>query len=165
LTVIARALKDASFRVYKRQEETMTRVFRVCLLVAGLLAGYAGSAYAQGTGSIFGKVSDSSGGVLPGVIVTVTGTGLQQPLVATTSESGSYQFPTVPIGTYAVTFELASFKKAQRVNIIISSNKWQMQTALTVQTNPSTSRPARRRSSIRRGCSSAPARAPFHAGT
>ena len=99
----------------------MTRVFRVCLLMAGLLAGYAGSAYAQGTGSIFGKVSDSSGGVLPGVTVTVTGTGLQQPLVATTSESGSYQFPTVPIGTYTVTFELASFKRAQRVNIIIST--------------------------------------------
>ena len=66
-------------------------------------------------GSIFGKVTDSSGGVLPGVTVTVTGTGLQQPLVATTSESGTYQFPSVPIGTYTVTFELASFKKAQRV--------------------------------------------------
>ena len=99
----------------------MTRVFRAILLVAGLLAGDAGSAYAQGTGSIFGKVSDTSGGVLPGVTVTVAGTGLQQPLVAVTSESGTYQFPTVPIGTYTVTFELASFKKAQRLNLIITA--------------------------------------------
>jgi hypothetical protein len=99
----------------------MTRVFRAILLVAGVLTGYAGSAYAQGTGSIFGKVSDTSGGVLPGVTVTVTGPGLQQPLVAVTSESGTYQFPTVPIGTYTVTFELASFKKAQRPNVIITT--------------------------------------------
>jgi len=28
------------------------------------------------------------------------------------SESGTYQFPSVPIGTYTVTFELASFKEA-----------------------------------------------------
>ena len=93
--------------------------FRVILLMAGLLAGMPALHTPRVSGSIFGKVSDSSGGVLPGVTVTVTGTGLQQPLVATTSESGTYQFPTVPIGTYTVTFELASFKKAQRPNIVI----------------------------------------------
>ena len=59
----------------------MTRVFRAFLLTAGVLAAWAGAAYAQGMGSIFGKVTDSSGGVLPGVTVTVTGAALQQPLV------------------------------------------------------------------------------------
>ena len=72
----------------------------------------AGSAQAQAIGQIFGKVTDPSGGVLPGVTVTVTGPALQQPLVAVTTESGAYQFPSVPIGTFTVTFELASFKKA-----------------------------------------------------
>ncbi len=71
------------------------------------------------SGSIFGKVTDESGGVLPGVTVTVTGPALQQPLVAATSESGAYQFPSVPIGTFTVTFELASFKKAVRPNVVI----------------------------------------------
>ncbi len=100
----------------------MTRVFRGFLLAAGILAVTAGSAYAQGTGSIFGKVTDPSGGVLPGVTVTVTGTALQRPLVATTGTSGTYQFPTVPIGKFTVTFELSGFKKATRPNVEIVTN-------------------------------------------
>jgi len=99
----------------------MAKGFRAILLAAGILGVCATAAHAQAIGSIFGKVSDTSGGVLPGVTVTVTGSGLQQPLVATTSESGTYQFPSVPVGTYAVTFELASFKKALRQNIVITS--------------------------------------------
>ena len=99
----------------------MTRGFRAFLLAAGLLAAWVAPAHAQAIGSIFGKVSDSSGGVLPGVTVTVTGPALQAPLIAVTSESGTYQFPSVPIGTFTVTFELASFKKAQRPNVIITT--------------------------------------------
>jgi Carboxypeptidase regulatory-like domain len=97
------------------------RGFRAFLLAAVMLAAWAGPAHAQAIGSIFGKVTDPSGGVLPGVTVMVTGTGLQQPLFATTSESGTYQFPSVPVGTYTVTFELSSFKKAVRSNIVITS--------------------------------------------
>ena len=98
----------------------MTRVARALLLVIGMLA-VAGPAYAQATGSIFGKVSDSSGGVLPGVTVTVSGPNLQQPLVVVTQASGAYQIPLVPIGTYTVSFELASFKKASRQNVVIET--------------------------------------------
>ena len=90
----------------------MMRVFRGALLCAGILALTAGAAHAQAIGSIFGKVTDESGSVLPGVTVTVSGPSLQRPLVAVTTETGAYQFPSVPIGTYNVTFELASFKKA-----------------------------------------------------
>src|SRR6188768_4387217 len=100
----------------------MTRGFRAFLFMAGLLAAWAAPAHAQAIGSIFGKVTDPSGGVLPGVTVTVTGSALQQPLIAVTSENGTYQFPSVPIGTFTVTFELASFKKAVRPNIVISTN-------------------------------------------
>src|SRR5688500_481949 len=99
----------------------MTRGIRAVLLCAGLLAAWAGPAHAQAIGSIFGKVTDPSGGVLPGVTVTVTGPALQAPLVAVTSETGTYQFPSVPIGTFTVTFELASFKKAQRPNVVITT--------------------------------------------
>lgn len=97
------------------------RGFRAFLLAAGLLAAWVAPAHAQAIGSIFGKVTDPSGGVLPGVTVTVTGPALQAPLVAVTSENGTYQFPSVPIGTFTVTFELASFKKAQRPNVVIST--------------------------------------------
>jgi hypothetical protein len=97
----------------------MTRGFRRSLLALALLIACAGPANAQGMGSIFGKVTDSSGGVVPGVTVTVTGTGLQAPRVAVTTETGAYQFPNIPIGTYSVAFELQGFKKATRPNIVI----------------------------------------------
>ncbi len=100
----------------------MTRgILGRALLCAGLLAVWALPAHAQAIGSIFGKVTDSSGAVLPGVSVSVAGTGLQTPLTSTTTESGAYQFPSVPIGTYSVSFELQGFKKAVRNEILITS--------------------------------------------
>jgi hypothetical protein len=71
-------------------------------------------ASAQQTGEIFGKVTDTSGGVMPGVTVTLTGPVLLRPLTATTSETGTYRFPRLDIGTYTVTFELAGFKRVVR---------------------------------------------------
>jgi hypothetical protein len=97
----------------------MRHFFRGTLLGAAILALTAGTAFAQANGSIFGKVTDASGGVLPGVTVTVSGPNLQQPLVGATQASGAYQFPLVPIGTYTVTFELSSFKKVTRTGVEI----------------------------------------------
>ena len=43
----------------------MRKAFRAILLAAGVLAVCAGSAHAQAIGSIFGKVTDTSGAVMP----------------------------------------------------------------------------------------------------
>ena len=94
---------------------------RNVLLAAALCLGVATSAHAQAVGQIFGKVTDTTGGVMPGVSVTVTGSGLQQPLMAVTTATGAYTFPSVPIGTYTVTFELGGFKKVARPDIIITT--------------------------------------------
>jgi len=78
-----------------------------------LVALFATSALASAqsqTGEIFGKVTDGSGGVLPGVTVTVTGPVLLQPLTAVTGATGTFQFPRMEIGEYSVKFELAGFK-------------------------------------------------------
>jgi len=99
----------------------MTRVLRVMLLGAAMMAMVANVAHAQARGQIFGKATDTSGGVLPGVTVTVTGGQLQQPLTAVTTDSGAYQFPVVPIGNYTVTFELSGFKKSTRPNVPVTS--------------------------------------------
>ena len=95
------------------------RTLRVVVMSTLMVALMTGVASAQATGSIFGKVTDSSGGVLPGVTVTVSGPALQQPLVGVTQGSGAYQFPVVPIGTFSVTFELTGFKKVVRNNIVL----------------------------------------------
>jgi len=71
-----------------------------------------GPAQAQSqSGEIFGKVVDSSGAALPGVTITLESPVLIQPQSAVTTDSGSYRFPNIPIGVYAVTFELAGFNR------------------------------------------------------
>jgi hypothetical protein len=91
--------------------------------VLALVALFATSAIASAqsqTGEIFGKVTDGSGAVLPGVTVTVTGPVLLQPLTAVTSETGTFNFPRIEIGTYSVKFELAGFKTVVNQGIIVT---------------------------------------------
>lgn len=99
----------------------MTRIFRGILLAAGILAITGGTANAQAIGQIFGKVTDSSKAVVPGVTVTVAGPALQAPLTNVTTVTGAYSFPSVPIGKFTVTFELSGFKKVTRPNVEIVS--------------------------------------------
>jgi hypothetical protein len=86
---------------------------RFKVIVLTLVALFATSAFASAqsqTGEVFGKVTDASGAVLPGVTVTLTGPVLLQPLVAVTGATGTYQFPRIEIGVYSVKFELTGFK-------------------------------------------------------
>jgi hypothetical protein len=69
------------------------------------------------TGDITGKVTDNTGAILPGVTVTLTGATLIQPQTAMTSETGTYNFPRLPIGSYSVRFELPGFKTVVREDI------------------------------------------------
>jgi hypothetical protein len=99
----------------------MMRVRLTALVAALALVLSASSARAQSqTGEIFGKVADESGAVLPGVVVTLTGPVLLQPLTATTSATGSYQFPRLAIGTYSLKFELAGFKTVVQEGIQVT---------------------------------------------
>ena len=68
---------------------------------------------------IFGTVTDSTGAVLPGVTVTVTGVRLLQPRVAVSSATGTYQLPGLTTGDYSVTFELPGFTTVVREEIQI----------------------------------------------
>src|SRR5438034_3192111 len=82
-------------------------------------------AFAQGggastTGSINGKVTDSSGGVLPGVTVTASSPSLMGVQTSVTDTGGNYRFPALPPGTYTVTFELPGFNTLKRENIVIA---------------------------------------------
>src|SRR5215831_14962379 len=95
----------------------------VAVLAACLLAST--HAFAQGggastTGSINGKVSDTSQAVLPGVTVTAASPSLMGVQTAVTDSGGNYRFPALPPGTYTVTFELPGFTTLKRENIVIS---------------------------------------------
>ncbi len=74
------------------------------------------------TGEIRGTVRDSSGGVLPGVNVTVTAlnTGLKRTDV--TGPEGIYVFPNLPIGKYTVVAELEGFSRAEKTGFDLAAD-------------------------------------------
>ena len=103
----------------------MRGVFRtlIAAMVAGLMlpsSSFAQGGGASGTGTIQGKVTDSSGAVLPGVTVTATSPSMIGTQSQVTNENGSYRFPAVPPGNYALTFELTGFSTVKREGIQIS---------------------------------------------
>src|SRR5689334_18591410 len=92
----------------------------IVIVMTGLfLVALPATAAAQGTGaSIIGRVTDESGGVLPGVTVTATSPALQvQQVMDVTNEVGEYRLAPLPIGLYEVTFELSGFQSARRPEI------------------------------------------------
>ncbi len=72
---------------------------------------------AQGTVTIFGTVTDSTGAVVPGAKVTVNNvlTGLTRE--TTTNEAGNYVVSQLPVGVYSVTVEAEGFKTAVQDDI------------------------------------------------
>src|SRR6188768_4093320 len=82
---------------------------------------FAVTAQAQtGTGRISGVVKDSSGGSIPGVTVTALHeqTGIRHS--TTTTATGAFVFPSLPIGPYSVTSELQGFKRATRTGNVLN---------------------------------------------
>src|SRR5438445_4634889 len=96
------------------------RVRPIVVAIAAFLAATAIASAQQQTGEIFGKATDQSGAVLPGVTVTLTAPHLLEPLIAITSETGTYQFPRLEIGTYTVRFELTGFKTQLNADVIVT---------------------------------------------
>jgi hypothetical protein len=66
--------------------------------------------FAQGTADIVGRVTDSSGGVLPAVTVTAENIATKNVRTTVTSETGDYVFTLLPIGVYTVKIELQGFQ-------------------------------------------------------
>ena len=59
--------------------------------------------------TVLGTVKDDTGGVMPGVTVTLTNLETGIVVVRVTDENGSFEFMTVRIGRYKVTAELEGF--------------------------------------------------------
>jgi hypothetical protein len=72
------------------------------------------------SGSITGTVTDASGGVLPGVTVTISSPSMQGVRSVTTVTDGTYRFLAVPPGEYRITYELAGFSTLVREGVRVS---------------------------------------------
>ncbi len=83
------------------------------LLVVGLFAVNCRPAFSQTiTGDLSGQVTDSTGAVLPKVTVTAVNSGTNFSRSATTSDTGNYRIPDLPIGQYKITATAQGFKTA-----------------------------------------------------
>lgn len=83
----------------------------------------AASASAQTTTRLIGTVRDHQGGVLPGVTITATSSALIGAQTVVSEGNGTYQFPTLPAGTYTVLFELGGFQSVAREQIVLASGQ------------------------------------------
>lgn len=86
---------------------TGMRAFILTFISAAWLTG---SAAAQTTSTIAGRVTDQNGGVLPGVAVTVRDLGTGFTRTATTGTSGRFTVPSLPVAIYQLTAELQGFR-------------------------------------------------------
>jgi hypothetical protein len=83
----------------------------------------AASAFAQSSGSFRGTVTDSSGGVLPGVTVTMTNEATKFARTAVADAKGSFYFAAVEPGTYTIKSELSGFKVREVKGIRVGTNE------------------------------------------
>jgi hypothetical protein len=80
---------------------------------------------AQGlTGSIDGTLRDESGGVMPGVTVTIASPALiGGPQTRVTESNGTFRFPILTPGQYTIAFELTGFQKVERTSITVQPDR------------------------------------------
>src|SRR5437762_3909078 len=96
------------------------RTLAVLLAIAPLATGPARAQSQATNGSIEGTIVDPSGGVLPGVTVTITNTDTGIERVVVTNELGLFRAPLLPIGTYRVAAELQGFKRFEKTGVHLS---------------------------------------------
>jgi hypothetical protein len=80
------------------------------------------NAAAQVGGSLSGTVKDPSGGVVPGVSVTVTNAVLTTMFNTVTDGQGLYSFPKLAVGKYDLTLQIEGFKPLKRTGIQVDAD-------------------------------------------
>src|SRR5579862_9696296 len=103
------------FSVQKLNREA----FLVCAIIAGLCLACNPLLAQVNTGRILGTVTDQSGGVIAGAMVTVTNTGTGVARTLTTDQAGEYNAPNLIPGTYSVRATSMGFQTLERQNIAV----------------------------------------------
>lgn len=104
----SRTLLTPTILLFRRRRVVLLASALPCLLSASSAVVYAQS----DASSLSGTITDASGAVLPGARVTAHNEATNQDSVITTSNTGAYTFPNLPIGNYTVRVEAAGFSTA-----------------------------------------------------
>src|SRR4051812_35838948 len=74
-------------------------------------------------GGLVGTVTDSSGAVVPGVVVTMTNVAANQSTKVTTDVYGNYAGNLLHIGVYTISAEKEGFKRTVQPNVEVGVNQ------------------------------------------
>lgn len=99
----------------------MTRTW-LRVMFGFIILGACSTVFAQGTATFNGRVTDTSGAVIPGATVTVTNRATGLPRPTTTNENGLYSIPALPAGAYDVKVELQGFATSTRSGINLGTD-------------------------------------------
>ena len=91
--------------------------------LAAMLSAPAGLHSQVTTGTILGKVSDTTGAVMAGATVRATSTATGALRTATTNGLGEYIFLSLPVGTYKIETDATGFKRSIRTDIGLTVNQ------------------------------------------
>ena len=90
----------------------MKRLLCLCIFLFA-----AATLWGQGSVTIFGTITDSTGAVLPNIAVTVTNTQTGAVRQTVSTAAGTYVVSQLPVGTYSVRVEASGFKTFVQDNI------------------------------------------------
>src|SRR5438552_8336917 len=99
------------------------------------------------TGTLEGRVTDSSGALLPGVTITATSSATAAAFTVPTTSEGLYRLPFLPSGSYDVRAALSGFRTETKQGVVVRVNDSSVvdftlsvapvSEAITVQATPS----------------------------
>ena len=100
----------------------ITRLLSFLLLLAGvaLVPGHVNAQSARG--EMAGSVTDASGAVIPGAIIRAVNQGTGGKNQATSTSTGGYRFPDLPIGSYTVTVSAPGFGSKTSTGVVVTIN-------------------------------------------
>lgn len=110
------------FRAFSTFAKTICcRNFGIAIIFT-LLMSFSVARAQTSSGRISGTVTDSTGAVVPNASVVVSDAATNFSRTATTDENGYYTLTNLPVGTYSVAVEVASFKKSVKTENSLSSD-------------------------------------------
>src|SRR5579872_6216740 len=93
---------------------------RVVAAVFTFLAfGWITAANGQTSGTVTGKVRDATGAIIPYAVIGLTNVSTNVGQQTSSTSSGDFDFPIVPVGTYTIAAEKPGFEKATVRDVVV----------------------------------------------
>jgi hypothetical protein len=96
--------------------------FTLCCCLLAIALPFSAATAQETTATVTGTVSDSTGGVLPGVVVSLKHVPTGRVFEGITSTEGGYLVRALPIGAYEATFTLSGFQARTVRGIVLNVN-------------------------------------------